>query len=159
MSMNLPLKKMQIKIDKPKKERDVAEIIESDFKLLQQANKLEQKTQITTESQFDAHTPQHTLSSMETAIAQPTSSVGVDPESQSKAETPVRLSLNPEFLEYCRQEFVYSVGPMGNIVFKEILAQSPDLTPQELVEALAAVIPDPQRTQEFKNCIKIPAEL
>jgi serine/threonine-protein kinase len=48
---------------------------------------------------------------------------------------------------------------MGNIVFKEILAQSPDLTPQQLVEALAAVIPDPQRTQEFKNCIKIPAKL
>jgi serine/threonine-protein kinase len=157
--MNLPLKKMQIKIDKPKKERDVAEIIESDFKLLEQANKLEQKTQITTESQFNTQTPQHTLSSMETAIAQPTSSVGVDLESHPKAETPVRLSLNPEFLEYCRKELVYSVGPMGNIVFKEILAQSPDLTPQQLVEALAAVIPDPQRTQQFKNCIKIPAKL
>jgi serine/threonine protein kinase len=55
--INLPLKKFQINIDQAKKERDVAEILESDdFKLLeQQANKLRQTDDHTPLSQVRAH--------------------------------------------------------------------------------------------------------
>jgi hypothetical protein len=42
-------------------------------------------------------------------------------------------------------------------MIEEILAESPYLTPQQLVEALAAEISDSGRSQDFVRSIKIPA--
>jgi serine/threonine-protein kinase len=167
---------LEINIDKAKKERDVAEIVESDdFKLLeQQANKLRQKVETATESPLEAETQERSallprgdakgerssasLSpfSKETAIAQPAEPEVVAPEPQSKAKTPP--SLNPEFLEHCRQELARCIGPFASALLEDTLAQSPHLTPEQLIEALTAEIPDPQRAQEFRSHIKIPPQ-
>ena len=63
--------------------------------------------------------------------------------------------LNPQFLEHCRQELMRCMGPMASFLLEDILAQSPHLMPQQLIEVLVAEIPDHQRAQEFKNRLKI----
>ncbi len=150
-----PLKKVQINIDQANKERQIAEIIESDdFKLLeQQVNKL-RRTETATEYHLEAQTQERSIPSEESMIGLPIEPVMVAPEPESQAGRPVPLK--PEFLEHCRQELLRFVGPFGSFVFEEVLAQSREITPQQLVEALAAEIPHPQRAQEFRNRIKIP---
>lgn len=175
MGVNRPLKKVEINIDQAKKEREVAEIVESDdFKLLeQQANKLKQKLETTTESQLEAETQERSARrygdakdersllaspspfSKETVLTQPAEPELVAPEPKPKAKTP---PLNPEFLEHCRQELARSIGPIASVLLEETLAKSPHLTPEQLVEALTAEIPDPQRAQEFRSHIKIPPQ-
>ena len=147
--MILPSKKLEININQVQKEREVAEVLESDeFKALEQlANKIRDKIENVTESPVEAETTSDRLDTQ----------VEVIPPPQSKGKVLTRL--NAEFLEHCRQELCRCIGPIGNLVLEETLAQSPDLTPGQLVEALAAEIPDLQRVQEFKNHIEIPAEL
>lgn len=130
----LTLKKVEININKAQKERELVEIIESDeFKLLEQrANQLRKKRETST---FE-----------ETKIFQAI-------ESQTKAEN-IDI-LKPEFLEHCRQEFTSCMGPMASIILEETLAQSPDLTPVQLVEALIAEIPNPQRAADFRKRMQI----
>jgi serine/threonine protein kinase len=142
-SANLPLKKVEINIDKTKKEREVAEILESDeFKLLEQrANKLRKRTEINAAG--------------EKAIAH-TEPVKVTPSPPPKPETPAPLE--PQFLDRCRQELTRCMGPMATFILEEILEQSPHLTAVQLVEALAAEIPNPQRAAEFIKSIQIPAK-
>lgn len=67
----------------------------------------------------------------------------------------VRDRLNPQFLEDCRQELMRCIGPMASFLLEDILAQSPHLMPQQLIEVLVAEISDHQRAQEFKNRLKI----
>lgn len=73
-----------------------------------------------------------------------------------QAEKP--SNINPEFLEYCQRELTTSVGPFASVLIKKTLDQTPQMTPSELVEKLAAAIPDPQRAQEFKTNIRIPSQ-
>ncbi|MEI2578436.1 serine/threonine protein kinase [Scytonema sp. PRP1] len=73
-----------------------------------------------------------------------------------QAEKP--SNINPEFLEYCQRELTTSVGPFASVLIKKTLEQTPQMTPSELVEKLAAAIPDPQRAQEFKTNIRIPSQ-
>lgn len=47
------------------------------------------------------------------------------------------------------------IGPMASFLLEDILAQSPHLMPQQLIEVLVAEISDHQRAQEFKNRLKI----
>jgi serine/threonine protein kinase len=71
-----------------------------------------------------------------------------------RAQNPIYLS--PEFLETCQKKLASFVGPIASVLLKQALRQSPNITPQELVEKLAESIPNPQGVQEFKNSIKIP---
>lgn len=135
---NLPLKKLQFKIDTAKKEREVAEIVESDeFKLLeQQVSKFRNQSEIAIDS---ARSPDRL-------------EVALKPQHTSQKSARV----NSQFLDYCRQELARCIGPLADCIIEDILADSPDLTPQQLVEALAAEIPDSRRSQDFVRSIKIP---
>ncbi|ARV58819.1 hypothetical protein BZZ01_09375 [Nostocales cyanobacterium HT-58-2] len=150
-----PLKKVQINIDQAKKEREVAEIIESEeFKLLeQQALRLRETTENNSELQFEAQTPEHSTPSSKTMIVQPAESVVVAPEPASPVKTPAPL--DPQFLEHCRQELSRCLGPFARVILEDILTEFPQITALQLIEKLAAEIPNPQRTQEFRNRIKI----
>ena len=139
-----PLKKVEININKSQKEQEVSEIIESEeFKLLeQQANKLRQKRE---------------MSGSKTVMI-PQSFEPVDVASEPEIKTETSNLLEPDFLEHCRQELIRCIGPMGSLMLEDILDESPQLTPVELVEALVAEIPNTQRAEEFRKSIPIPSQ-
>ncbi|MBW4631149.1 MAG: serine/threonine protein kinase [Iphinoe sp. HA4291-MV1] len=78
----------------------------------------------------------------------------------SKTETQFKskniTSINPEFLEYCQRELTSFVGPFASFVLEDTLAQNPQITPEQLIEALVEKIPHKQRAQEFRKRIHIP---
>lgn len=139
-----PLKKVQININKVQKEQQVSEIIESEeFKLLeQQANKLRNKRE-TSRSEAVMISP----------FAEP-----VEVASEPEIKTETSHLLEPDFLEQCRQELIRCMGPMASFMLEDILAESPQLTPVELVEALVAEIPNAQRAEEFRKSIPISSQ-
>ena len=152
-SVSLPRKKLQINIDHTRKEREIAEILESDdFKMLeQQANKFRKNNQISDDFQEEDIFWQSTNSS-ELISNQTFEPVIVAPEVPSQP-----IPINPEFLKHCQQELSRCIGPMANSLLEDTLAQFPHLTPEQLVETLAREIPNLQRAQVFRNSIKIPA--
>ncbi len=143
-----PLKKLQFKIDTAKKEREVAEIVESDeFKLLEeQVSKFRNQSEIAIDS---GRSPVR-----ETNFSGSPDRPEVAFKPHKTAEKSARV--NSQFLDHCRQELARCIGPLADCIIEDILADSPDLTPQQLVEALAAEIPDSRRSQDFVHSIKIP---
>lgn len=152
-SRSLPRKKLQINIDHTRKEREVAEILESDdFKILeQQANKFRKVNYISEEFKQEEDTFLQSTTSSELISNQTFEPVIVAPEAQ-----PQPIPINPEFLKHCQQELSRCIGPMANSLLKDTLAQFPYITPEQLVETLAREIPNLQRSQVFRNSIKIP---
>jgi serine/threonine-protein kinase len=145
---NLPLKKMQFKIDTAKKEREVAEIVESDeFKLLeQQVSKFRNQSETLIESGLQPVLKTNISESDRREVA-------LKPQLLS----PNSAVVNPQFLEHCEQELGRCIGPLAHYMIEDILAESPHLTPQQLVEALAAEISESGRSHNFLDSIKIPA--
>ena len=144
---NLPLKKLQFKIDTAKKEREVAEIVESDeFKLLeQQVSKFRNQSETAILlRRANANDSARSPDRLEVAL-------------KSQSESQKSAAVNPQFLEHCQQELARCIGPLAHCMIENILAESPLLTPQQLVEALAAEISESGRSQNFLDSIKIPA--
>ena len=56
-----------------------------------------------------------------------------------------------EFIEFCQQELTHSIGPMAKYILEEILLSAPDLSSKELIEAVAAEIPNPQQAAKFRQ--------
>ncbi len=150
-----PLKKVEINIDQVRKEEEVAEIIESDeFKVLeQQVLRLSETTENNSELRFETQTPQQSTPSTKTAIAQPAESVDVALEPASRAKTPA--SVDPQFVEHCRQELSFCLGPFAKVIIEDTLSEFPQIAASQLIEKLAAEIPNTERAQKFRNCIKI----
>jgi serine/threonine protein kinase len=59
--------------------------------------------------------------------------------------------VNPEFLERCRKKLALYVGPFANYIIDDILREHPQINAKELIEKLAAEIPDPKKAKEFKQ--------
>lgn len=137
----LLLKKVEININKVQKEREFIEITESEeFKLLEQrANQLRKKRE--------------TYISESTKISRFVDSLEFNSQPQIKAEE--SNTLQSSFLEHCRQELIRCMGPMANIIIEETLAESSNLTAEQLVEALIAEIPNPQRAEDFRKRMQI----
>jgi serine/threonine-protein kinase len=60
-------------------------------------------------------------------------------------------SLDSEFVERCQRELAVSIGPIASFIIDDVIAQSFPHSPHELVEALAAEIPDLREAREFKH--------
>jgi len=73
-----------------------------------------------------------------------------NPEMQPEAAKPLKLDL--AFVDHCRQEFACRVSDRGYLLEK-ILAEQPDISSVQLVEALAAEILNPQQAVEFRQCL------
>ena len=144
------IKKIEINIDEAKRERQVAEIVESDeFQLLEQrVNNLKNKTETSTQSTLEVQ------QSEEIALNQKLPSSHAYSGETSLQKT-VSKPLNPDFINYCQHELNNVVGPFANFMVKDILAQYPNIQRQEFIEALAAGISDPKRAEKFKQCIEI----
>ncbi len=70
---------------------------------------------------------------------------------ESNSEPRQRTSLNPAFIELCQQELTNYIGPIATFLIKEVLSQLAEVSPQALVEALVAKIPDPQKAIQFRR--------
>ncbi len=117
--------------------------------LEQQLEKLPNRLEIAPKPQPQAKTPQQSTEDQERFVSQPVDMGVVAPEPPPEAETPT--ALDPEFLERCRQELALCIGPVASLIIKKTLEQYPQIVPQQMVEALAAKIPNPQEAKEFKE--------
>jgi serine/threonine-protein kinase len=72
---------------------------------------------------------------------------------ESDLEIESQTSLSPAFIERCQRELAYYVGPMASLIVEETTAQDSPQSAQQLVEALAAEIPDPQQAIQFKQSL------
>ena len=108
-----PRSDLHIEIDTASLNRQVAEIEEMDYfqQLLKEAELLRNSVETNPEIQLQAK------------VLQP------------EAATPPKL--NPAFLDRCRQELARRTGPIARSILEETLAEYPDISPAQLVEALA----------------------
>ncbi|VXD15133.1 putative Calcium/calmodulin-dependent protein kinase [Planktothrix serta PCC 8927] len=99
------------------------------------------------------------------------STVALDPLSQSIAHPPNILAppipgissvktvasdsiISSIFQEQCRQALAEFIGPFANFIVEDILTQFPQLTPEELVDKLAANIPNSNEAQAFRKRLR-----
>jgi len=73
-------------------------------------------------------------------------------------EVPKPPKLTPAFIKVCRQELARHVGPIASHILQEKLDKHSNIHPMELVEELATEIHNYQRSQEFRNSVKIDPE-
>ncbi|MGJ3249326.1 MAG: protein kinase domain-containing protein [Elainellaceae cyanobacterium] len=59
--------------------------------------------------------------------------------------------LNPDFIERCQQELIHCVGPVAQFIIDDLLSEDPNLSPAQLVEAIATEIPSPQQAEVFRR--------
>jgi hypothetical protein len=85
----------------------------------------------------------------------PVSGAKANPRSAGVAvaspQTEISTPLNPVFLEQCRQELAKAIGPIASHILKTTLNRHPQATPQQLVEILAATIPNSRQAEEFRH--------
>jgi serine/threonine-protein kinase len=67
-------------------------------------------------------------------------------------------TLTPEMIRCCRQELARQIGPMAICIVDDILAQSPQPTVAEFVQAVAAEIPEPKQAEAFRRQLIIQLE-
>lgn len=60
-------------------------------------------------------------------------------------------NIDDEFTSKCKEELALHIGPMAEIVTKQTLSPSFELTPQELIEALAKHISDSSAALSFRK--------
>lgn len=157
MAMSQPVLELHIEIDEARKNRQVAEIEETEYfqKLLEQAEQLRDSPEIESETQLEAETPHQSTLPEETTVSEFFSNV----DSGTQSELEILPKVNPAFIDHCQQKLTHFIGSMAKWTLEEILAQNPAASPQELVEALAAEIPNPRKAQEFKKSVKIEPEI
>ncbi|GAB1540532.1 hypothetical protein NUACC21_32010 [Scytonema sp. NUACC21] len=72
------------------------------------------------------------------------------PQPQTPSYQP-QSSLSLEFLERCRQELAYYIGPMASFIVEETLDENAYASPYQFVELLAREISDTQAAFEFRQ--------
>lgn len=80
---------------------------------------------------------------------------GIDPMPEHTVTRLPSVLHTPAFLEKCRQALTRSIGPMASILIEDTLDQNPDLTPEQLVEILAAQISDGHQATDFVSQIEL----
>ncbi|MEO0946717.1 MAG: protein kinase [Cyanobacteria bacterium J06641_5] len=65
----------------------------------------------------------------------------------------------PAFIKRCDDALKNHIGPMASVILGEVLDESPNATPRELLDALAHQIPDAKRAEAFLNDLRDSDEL
>ena len=58
-----------------------------------------------------------------------------------------------KFIEYCEQELIKRIGPMGHVIIAELISSPENFSPSQFVKKIIAEIPDPELAEEFKDCV------
>jgi len=146
-----PHMELQIEIDYAKRNQQVAEILEMEYfqQLQQQAKSLRKSFETDSVFQLEAQVPQPSALLAETGGNSPAGTVN----SEIQLEAAKLPKLNPAFIDLCWQELACRIGPVARYIVKNTLSQHLDISPMQLVEALAAKITNSQQAQEFKNSV------
>lgn len=83
--------------------------------------------------------------------AQPSPPAAQPPDLSTKAAL---ASVNRIFINRCKTELAIHVGPMADFLTEQILKQSPQLSPQQLIDALALQIPDSEAALAFRKTLE-----
>lgn len=67
---------------------------------------------------------------------------------------PTTSKLAPDFIERCQQELAEHIGPIAAIICKRTLAQNPNLSATQFIEALAQKIPNSKQALEFQQHLR-----
>lgn len=129
--------------------------------LLQQALKQALTVKELVES-LSFHLAQHQRTKFENQamafLTQPAVSKQMNSEISSQPQTKGRTShtsksqhlLNDSFVNRCEQELINLIGPIGSFLVQKAVKSNPQSSSQEIVEILAADIPNPQKAAEFR---------
>lgn len=63
-------------------------------------------------------------------------------------------TLNPEFINRCQQALTRCIGPVASLILDEVLMQNAQMSPEQLIEAIAIEIPDWQQAQAFRKLME-----
>jgi serine/threonine-protein kinase len=85
--------------------------------------------------------------------SQPTSNVTQQQRLPIPPPKPLPI-LDPKFVERCCTELARCIGPMADYIVEDILAQTPHLKPEQLVQAIAAEIPNRKQAEEFQQKLR-----
>ena len=142
---------LEIEIDETDKNLQIAEIEETDyFKQLQaQADSLRNELYAEEEAQAASD---YAASLLDTeTIDSPDS---IFERFQVDNQPDVSWSqLDSAFLEYCQQSLSHYVGVVATCILEDTIDDHPDISQEQLIEALAAEIPDRQQAAEFKKSV------
>ncbi|MFB2881248.1 adenylate/guanylate cyclase domain-containing protein [Floridanema aerugineum] len=68
-------------------------------------------------------------------------------------ETIPPATIESSFVEFCQIELAKLIGPMANLIIKQTISSNPKLNQYELVDTLAAKIPNSHESQEFRQIV------
>ncbi|MBD2055718.1 serine/threonine protein kinase [Oculatella sp. FACHB-28] len=85
--------------------------------------------------------------------SRPTSNVTQQQRSPIPPPKPLPV-LDPKFVERCRTELARCIGPMADYIVEDILSQTPHLKPEQLVQAIAAEIPNSKQAETFQQKLR-----
>lgn len=92
--------------------------------------------------------PTHNLSEASTVFAP-----RPQPDRPARSPTAPRAGISPDFKRRCRRSLLQIIGPFADFLIEDVLAERPNLTPEQLVETLVAEIPDRRQAEEFRRDI------
>jgi serine/threonine protein kinase len=63
-------------------------------------------------------------------------------------------SLTQDFIDRCKTQLTYCIGPIAELIITEILEDYPSMARRQFLEALLAEIPDREQRISFKKCLE-----
>lgn len=117
--------------------------------LLKKIAKPNSHPQIWVDSLMQLLPPHHQseLKQLATLLLQPT----VQPQTKSTHAPRVTAAISESFVRECEKTLANYIGPIASVLIKKILKSQSLVSPKELVEVLAAQIPDGQKAAEFRR--------
>jgi serine/threonine protein kinase len=85
-------------------------------------------------------------------ISHPPVAPPATPRSAPLVNRPVTL-LTDTFIEQCKLKLADYLGPMASLIVEEVVSQSSNLLPNQLVELLVQEIPNPKEASEFRQAL------
>lgn len=101
------------------------------------------------------------LTPKKTSAPQPQQTVKLPPPPTLSEEHKPQMQdsgINEAFIDQCKAELANHIGPMAHFIMEQTLMKSPQLTRQQLVEALAVHVPDAQSAHSFRQVFQLPLE-
>ena len=74
--------------------------------------------------------------------------------SNGKSRTQSANTPSPELITLFTQELTQHIGPMADYVVKELLANRPNMPPQQLIQEIVAEIADPEEAQRIQKSLE-----
>lgn len=107
------------------------------------------------EFQAEFHEQAKNILELAQDLSASTQTQATSPANNPQATVPTIPSATVEssFVEFCKIELAKLIGPMANFFIQQTISSNPKLNQYELVDTLAAKIPNSQESQEFRQIV------